>query len=156
MQMEVMNMKYVLSKQCSFNRNKDSLIGYTNLCFRNGETLLQLGKRHARHARRKQRSHTLGSSEGLPANKRTNNGRVKRAANAWMPRKKNAAPRTGASHYGVPFDFSPQDRRTDCPHIRNRKNPSDGPCQMANTAIPGKTSWTWIRCGSIPHRAYGL
>lgn len=29
-------MKYVLSKQCSFNRNKDSLIGYTNLCFRNG------------------------------------------------------------------------------------------------------------------------
>ena len=32
----VMNMKYVLSKQCSFNRNKDSLIGYTNLCFRNG------------------------------------------------------------------------------------------------------------------------
>lgn len=36
MQMEVMNMKYVLSKQCSFNRNKDSLIGYTNLSFRNG------------------------------------------------------------------------------------------------------------------------
>lgn len=32
----VMNMKYVLSKQCSFNRNKDSLIGFTNLCFRNG------------------------------------------------------------------------------------------------------------------------
>ena len=31
-----MNMKYVLSKQCSFNRNKDSLIGYTNLSFRNG------------------------------------------------------------------------------------------------------------------------
>ena len=29
-------MKYVLSKQCSFNRNKDSLIGYTNLSFRNG------------------------------------------------------------------------------------------------------------------------
>ena len=36
MQMEVMNMKYVLSKQCSFNRNKDRLIGYTNLSFRNG------------------------------------------------------------------------------------------------------------------------
>ena len=36
MQMEVMNMKYVLSKQCSFNRNKSSLIGYTNLCFQNG------------------------------------------------------------------------------------------------------------------------
>lgn len=36
MQMEVMNMKYVLSKQCSFNRNKDSLIGYTNLSFHNG------------------------------------------------------------------------------------------------------------------------
>lgn len=29
-------MKYVLSKQCSFNRNKDRLIGYTNLSFRNG------------------------------------------------------------------------------------------------------------------------
>ena len=29
-------MKYVLSKQCSFNRNKGSLIGYTNLCFQNG------------------------------------------------------------------------------------------------------------------------
>lgn len=29
-------MKYVLSKQCSFNRNKDSLIGYTNLSFCNG------------------------------------------------------------------------------------------------------------------------
>ena len=29
-------MKYVLSKQCSFNRNRDSLIGYMNLSFRNG------------------------------------------------------------------------------------------------------------------------
>ena len=34
-------MKYVLSKQCSFNRNKDSLIGYTNLSFRNGVWILQ-------------------------------------------------------------------------------------------------------------------
>lgn len=29
-------MKYVLSKQCSFSRNSDSLIGYTNLSFCNG------------------------------------------------------------------------------------------------------------------------
>lgn len=37
----VMTMKYVLSKQCSFNRNKGSLIGYTNLSFRNGTWIPQ-------------------------------------------------------------------------------------------------------------------
>ena len=29
-------MKYVLSKQCSFSRNSENLIGYTNLSFCNG------------------------------------------------------------------------------------------------------------------------